>query len=231
MQTIKVKDVEVKTGEKNGTAWTKYTIHGEDGSQVATFNANASSLKSGDTINAEVVVEGKYTNLKSFSKVGGTAPVAPPRVVPIDEVEKIFADKPKPSLPSGNKDKEIREAVAVKAVVEMAGNGCLNMDDPIDARLLKAVKQWCTDALSGYLAPQGSDTPKTENKPPVAQGDERDNAVDKKMLFSLVKSNMKLTSDKSVCTWLENVAKVDMARLDIEAGVVFREISEKQGWN
>lgn len=64
----------------------------------------------------------------------------------------------------------------------------------------------------------------------VTEAGGRDIEVDKRMLFSMVKSNMKLKTNEAACTWLENVAKVDMARLDIEPDVVFKEVSVKYNW-
>lgn len=65
--------------------------------------------------------------------------------------------------------------------------------------------------------------PKEGEQPRTLQADQR-------LLFDLVKSNMKLRDDGAVASWLENVAKVDMSRVENEPAEVFKEISDKMGW-
>ena len=84
---------------------------------------------------------------------------------------------------------------------------------------------------------QPSLPPEAIKAPVVVSGDSqegkgRDTKVDQRMLYSLIKDKLpQLKTDKSIESWLENVAKIDMARIESEPGAVFQEISEKQGWN
>jgi len=70
MQKIKIANIEVTEGDNDKGHWSKYLIIGDDKTRVSSFDKGAASLKVGDTIEAEVEVKGKFTNLKSFKVVG-----------------------------------------------------------------------------------------------------------------------------------------------------------------
>lgn len=229
VKSVIIKEGIVKTGKNAGNPYKSWTINGQDGSSVTTFDMMAGTLHEGDTIEAELVMNGKYTNLKSFRKVGGGYPQPP-----IDSVEKAFAEPAKPFAPPvvvppivvrTTKAPEIAEAVAVKAIVELA---CAKVLPATDQRVQAAIN-WCTDKLSHYLPQKGSDIPLPVIKPSV--GGTGDADVDKRMLLSLVKSNMKFPDEKTAISWLINVAKIPQTRIDSEPGNVFAEVSTKQGWD
>lgn len=198
MQIIKIASVEVKNGEKDGKPWTKYTVIGEDKSSLSTFDRNAATLKSGDSIEAQVEVQGKYTNLKSF-KVVGAGPVA--------TQEKLVPGPQPPTAPSPvtpkdsrNTDEKIAEQVAVKAVVELAVGKVIEPNHP----LVTAVKAWCCDKLRNYL----STIPPEAIKAPVvvsgkSEGDKDEGCgVDMTFLKELMG---KLDWPPAKCaSWLEN---------------------------
>ena len=249
MQTIKIDSVakwREGDGNKNGKAyhWISYnltfpelTIFDQTGTQykftkAATFDFLAASLKPGDTIEceAELKPNDKYMNLNlhGIKKVGGGYPQPP-----IDSVEKAFTEPVKPFTPPAvvsptvvrtTKDQEISEAVAIKAIVELACAKVIEPNDPY----VRAAKNWIADKLSHYLAPNHTQLSVEANKPSV--GGTGDASVDKRMLLGLVKTNMKFPDDKTAISWLVNVHKVPQTKIDTEAGKVYDEVRTKQGW-
>ncbi len=121
-------------------------------------------------------------------------------------------------------DERIALQVAVKAIVEMAGNGTLLVDDPLTI----AVKQWCADQLRNYLPP---DTVKPSDFEHVSTKDAivEDNETAKRMLIKLVQTNLKYPQEKTAISWLQNVAKVG-DRLETEAGDVAKELIQQYNW-
>ena len=239
MQTIKIDSV-VKwkegDGNKNGKAyhWISYnltfpelTIFDQTGTQykftkAATFDFLAASLKPGDTIECEAEINDKYLNLKGLKKVGGSLTEA----VNTYRENIVQTAIPKPILPKtlSDRDREVDEGKAVDYLIRMVEAKIITPD----STHAKAAINWCTDKLSHYLPPRGSDTPLLANKPSV--GGTGDASVDKRLLLGLVKTNMKFPDDKTAISWLVNVQKVPQTRIDTEAVKVYDEVREKQGW-
>ena len=246
MQTIKLIDIKKgKSGTSQHGEWQKYDmtfpelqIFDQTGTKftftrASTFD-NCSALKAGDTIECEAEINDKYLNLKGIK-----------RITDVASKSTAIASSPEPASPGigipivgrTTRDQSIDEAVAVKAVVEMGGNGLLSLDNPIDARLIKAVKQWCADKLSHYLAPTPiDDSPgvKIEALEGKAEESTDEKVMSQRLLYDMIKSHMGFKgpkADKSVESWLENVEHVDMERVSREPGKVFTEIREKKGWN
>lgn len=71
MQLIKITAINTKSGVNSRGQWTKYSITGENNTQFSTFDDNAHILNIGDTIEAEVKMDGKYANIMAFRKVDG----------------------------------------------------------------------------------------------------------------------------------------------------------------
>ncbi len=74
MQKIKIVKIEVKEGDNDKGHWRNFIFTGEDKSKVNIFEPNNAGLKpsevrEGDTIEAEIELKGKYTNLTSFTVV------------------------------------------------------------------------------------------------------------------------------------------------------------------
>ena len=242
-----------KSGTSQHGEWQKYDmtfpvleIYDQTGTKftftrASTFD-DCSKIQAGDTVECEAEISGKYLNLKEIKKLSGADVASKSTDISLTTA---IASSPKlasseigiPIVGRTTRDQSIDEAVAVKAVVEMGGNGLLSLDNPIDARLIKAVKQWCTDKLSHYLAPTPIDA--SPGVKPVALEGKAEESTDEKvmsqrLLYDMIKSRMGLKGPKannSVLSWLENVEHIDMARVANEPGKVFTEISEKKGWN
>ena len=229
MQTIKLIDIKKgKSGTSQHGEWQKYDmtfpelqIFDQTGTKftftrASTFD-NCSALKAGDTIECEAEINDKYLNLKGLKKVGGSLTEA----VNTNR-ETIAQTMPKVIEPRNTREQSIDEAVAIKAIVELACGNVIEKADP----LVRAAKNWIADKLSHYLAPTQLSV--EANKPSV--GGTGDASVDKRMLLGLVKTNMKFTDDKTAIAWLVNVHKVSQSRIDNDAVNVYDEVREKQGW-
>ncbi len=78
MQKVRVTDIKVETGDKDGRPWERVTIIGDDGTGFTTFDTKAKGLK-GALIELEPIVKGNYVNFKKWKVLEeptATAPVA-----------------------------------------------------------------------------------------------------------------------------------------------------------
>ena len=66
MQKITVANVEIKAGKNDKGDWIKTSLTGADGLKASGFDKGLATLKAGDAIEAEIVVDGKYTNILSW---------------------------------------------------------------------------------------------------------------------------------------------------------------------
>ena len=124
-QKFKIASIEIKEGTNARGDWKSFIITGEDKSKVSTFDSAAGSLKAGDTIEAEIEVKGKFTNLKSF------------------KVIEHGAARPSPKPPSPDREQSIEQSVAVKAVVELVGYKAIPLNHP----LFRATLDWLWEKL------------------------------------------------------------------------------------
>lgn len=142
-QVIKISRIEVKEGNNARGPWTNYIITGEDNVKASTFDKKAAALKVGTTIEAELELKGKFTNIKSFEVVGyevighGSPPlkpdiVQPPAAVVSDEIDKR---------------QSIESQVAAKIGAELMAAKIILWDSPLG----KATIAWCLARLGGKL--------------------------------------------------------------------------------
>ncbi len=128
MQKIKIASIEVKEGEKDGKPWKRFLITSDDKSLVSTFDSAASSLKAGDTIEAEIELKGKYANIKSFKVLAQSS----------------LAEVVKPVGGGTARNESIDHAIAVKAIVELRVGNVLTDKSPE----YQAVMAWCRQRLN-----------------------------------------------------------------------------------
>ena len=91
-------------------------------------------------------------------------------------------------------------------------------------------QQWCNEPppISELHSETPAPTPKPlENAPVKPQGDK---VADQRLLYDTIKSHTACKTDKSVESWLGNVAHIDMARVESEPGTVLAELSHKHQW-
>ncbi len=133
MQRIRIASIETREGDTDKGHWVSYILTGEDKTKVSTFDGKASSLKVGDTIEGEIELKGKFTNLKSFKVVGQSVPIQP-------EPQKASE---KPIRGGTDREQSIEQSVAVKAIVELRVANALTDKSPE----YQAVLTWCRERL------------------------------------------------------------------------------------
>ncbi len=124
------------------------------------------------------------------------------------------------------KDDRIELECAIKAIIEMGGNGMLALDDALDQFLIKGAKQWCADQMRNYLPPdmaKPSELETTGTKDAIT-------TTDRDLLYGLVMNNLKFPNARAAIAWLRDVAKVSSERVDKESKVVAKELIEKYNW-
>lgn len=225
-QKIKIAKIETREGDNAKGHWQSYIITGEDKSKVSTFDASASSLKEGDTIEAEVEVKGKFVNLTSFKVIDHNIPT--------------LKSEPRQTVDGGNdRGQSIESQVAIKAIVELRiANALTDKSPEYQAMLL-----WCRRRLGIELAPElppeaveSTGKPSKASTSAVISQEEKqpekagaNNAV--KELYDLVKKNKPACkSDKNVEAYLQGVLKIDLARLETEPDKVLAEVKTITGW-
>ncbi len=126
-QLIKIVKIEVKEGDNARGHWRNFILTGEDGTKVSTFDTSASSLKEGDTLEAEIELKGKFANLKTFKMI-----------------EKALEKTPEPHQLGGNaRDESIERQVAAKIVGELLTAKIIGLDHT----LAKGVIKWLSNKL------------------------------------------------------------------------------------
>ena len=155
-QTIKIASVEVTEGnKKDGSPWKKYTVVGEDDSKLSTFDSKASSLSGGDTIEADIEVKGKFTNIVSFKLL--SKGIAKPETRPEPKPEPMPPDK------WADKDRITRRSIERQKSADIAFEYFKDRDFPTREvmEVAELIYQW----ISGDAQPTA--TPRaTKSSPP-----------------------------------------------------------------
>lgn len=127
MQRLKVK--EVKPMSKDGTLLT-----GEDGTKCSGFLPELKEVKVGDTVELELEVKGRFTNIKSVKVIEHAVGIAPTQPGPLAAPQPAYHGKTPDSL-----DKELDSKyrmTSLMCAVDLAKVGQLSTDN-IPAESLK----------------------------------------------------------------------------------------------
>ena len=168
MQKVRIKEVKVEPGKTGDKEWKKITVTGEDGSQFTTFDHKAEELKSGDLIELEPVVKGKYVNFEKWNVLES----GPPAAVSAPSngngmTPELWAEKDRLERLS------IEGQVAMKCVTEAATHFVIDAEK--DANLFNLWKQAMTvklEAFIGAVKPQVKATPAEKKIESLAEGEE-----------------------------------------------------------
>ena len=171
--------------------------------KASTFDDSAATLVNGDIIEAETDLseDKKYLNLKKITKLN----TEPTCAKPITEPAKPGA-KTEPGPVRTARDESIDQAVAIKAITELASNNVLPKEHP----LVTAVTNWCTEKLRNYLS-MGIDIPVAPEKPVATPPDAKPEGcgVDMEWLREFLK---KLKWEEGTAmSWIEATFKVKRA--------------------
>ena len=141
MQTVKIALVETTTGKMtDGKDWAKYTLTTEDGSKASGFDKNLAKVKQGDTIEWEIELKGKYTNIKEWKLV-----MAAPPVTGSQEGIKDLPEKKQPSTETPDIRLSIESQKRADIIAQCWMAGKLKDDDFLVAKL----KKWLSYLLLG----------------------------------------------------------------------------------
>jgi len=143
MQKIKVADIKIKTGTGEKGDWTNTTIIDDKGGRFSSFDKKLSKLNKGALIEAEIVIDGKYNNIKEWKLLEeGTVPVA--STVPQMNKEDWAKKDAIQSL-------SIEAQTAVKALLLLASS-CPVEEGLAHTAVEKALK-WCIDRIDRTMVP------------------------------------------------------------------------------
>jgi len=124
MQKIKISRIESKPTKKPGSILT--AIYDEKDTRFSGFDTKLKDLQPGDTIQAEIEVDGKFNNIKSFTLIekGTLQPAAPP--TPGSNSASAPADTTKSEITGRARNTALMQAVKVAE---------LNADPAVDSIL------------------------------------------------------------------------------------------------
>lgn len=218
-QPIKIASIEISEGvKKDNSPWKKYTITGEDKTSASTFDGSASSLKVGDTIEAEIELKGKFANIKSFKVIehGAPSPLTERGEAPL-------------RTGSDRRGESIETQVAVKTIAELRIANALTDKSPE----YKAMLAWCRERLNVETKPEpaqqatkSSSSVVAEESKAVAPEEAVKDWTTKKLMALVREVRPALKTDKNVRDWLVASLKIVNERIDSEPEKVWQEVSQ-----
>jgi hypothetical protein len=110
-QQIKVAEVFTKPTAKGGL-FVKVTD--DKGASFSGFDEGLAKLNKGDVIQAEIVIEGKYTNIKSWTLA--------------EKAEAPKTPAPATPAPSGSRETSIEAQVVAKIISDLLANGIIDLN-------------------------------------------------------------------------------------------------------
>jgi len=225
-QKIKVANIEITSGEKDGTKWTRIIVVGDDGSKLNTFEPAASSLQAGDIIEGEIEVKGKYTNLKSFKVVEKATIPTTPEV----KMNGYHRDE--------GQQISIERQVSAKLAVELliaskAEKAVLTLQTIADGIVMaERFYQWIHNGTLPKLSVNAPETSQDKQEEALEKKQEQipslspDKAKKRVELLQLVMRNKGHGSPTTAEAWVRQQGYTK-ERIDLEAEKVMAELKEK----
>lgn len=130
MQVIKITEVETASGVKDSQPWSRTDITGKNsktGNEVKTSTFDYNELAAGDTIEAEIVVQGQYSKLKTFRKI-----VLPSQTPPAVNKAAVIPPKQPSSQPNNALISGAEKGMILKEVGDSLRAGLFQTKDQPD---------------------------------------------------------------------------------------------------
>lgn len=159
MQRLTVKTLEEKHS-KDGSKSFWALIDSDDG-EFTTFDSSIATVKPGDVIEAEIVVKGKYANIKEFKII---AKEKPPEVAQSKEPQERQRQGRSP-----DERESIEAQTALKGAVELMTNKIIDLEHPVS----KAAFAWTLRRLGAEDIFPETRKQKQPETPQVAPGQAR----------------------------------------------------------
>ena len=140
IEKIKIVSIVVKEGDNKKGHWKNFIFTGDDGTKVSMFEPNRAGLKPselgiGNTINAEINLDGKYANIETYELVEQALP-EPLETGQIPKTQsRGFGQEDSPE-----KRASIETQVAIKCVIALLAAKIITLDEPIAKQAMGWVK-------------------------------------------------------------------------------------------
>jgi len=143
VQKITVADIKIKTGTGEKGPWTNTAIIDEKGARFSSFDKKLSQLNKGSVIEAEVVVDGKFLNIKEFkileeAPASGEADTGASQMSKEDWAKKDAIER-----------LSIEAQTAVKALIQLAGSPVTGLP----AEAVEKALNWCINRIDRTMPP------------------------------------------------------------------------------
>lgn len=216
MQSIikEVKEIHSKDGTK-----TFYEVTFQDDAEATTFDATIKQASSGDSLEWEADIKGKYVNIKDGWKLTKqTSPIKPENGSQMSKEE--WAEKQNKELMARAKNTALMQAC------ELAKTDRIKLEE-----ITLYADRFLAWLKGSPQLPQAKTKPvKDETSALEEFFGEREPVKPTEKLFSKVAEAMGWRDSKTARTWIVNVCKIADSRITSEPDKVWEEICQLQGW-